>query len=114
AGTESMTLIPIGGRRVSPTPTLVEEHPASYLTMGLTAENVARDYHISRDDQDNFALQSHRRALAAIDAGRFKDEIVPLPIREVALENGNKVVRQFTFDTDEGPRRDTSKQALQK
>jgi acetyl-CoA acyltransferase len=112
-GTESMSMIPIAGRHVSPNPTLVEEHPETYLTMGLTAENVASDYHIGREDQDNFALESHRRALAAIDAGRFKDEIVPLPIREVALENGNKVVRQFTFDTDEGPRRDTSKQALQ-
>ena len=112
-GTESMSMIPIGGRRVSPNPTLVEEHPETYLTMGLTAENVALDYHISRDDQDDFALQSHRRALAAIDAGRFKDEIVPLPLREVAFENGNKVVREFTFDTDEGPRRDTSKQALE-
>jgi len=112
-GTESMSMIPIAGRHVSPNPTLVEEHPETYLTMGLTAENVASDFHIGRDDQDNFALESHRRALAAIDAGRFKDEIVPLPIREVALENGNKVVRQFTFDTDEGPRRDTSKQALQ-
>ena len=112
-GTESMSMIPIAGRRVSPNPTLVEEHPGTYLTMGLTAENVARDYHIGRDDQDNFALESHRRALAAIDAGRFKDEIVPLPIREIALENGNRVVREFTFDTDEGPRRDTSKKALE-
>jgi acetyl-CoA acyltransferase len=112
-GTESMSMIPIAGRNVSPNPTLVEEHPGTYLTMGLTAENVARDYHISRDDQDNFALESHRRALAAMDAGRFTDEIVPLPIREVALENGNKVVRQSTFDTDEGPRRDTSKKALE-
>src|SRR5438093_389799 len=112
-GTESMSMIPIAGRRVSPNPTLVEEHPGTYLTMGLTAENVASDYHISRDDQDNFALESHRRALAAIDAGRFKDEIIALPIREIALENGNKVTRKFTFDTDEGPRRDTSKQALE-
>ena len=107
-GTESMSMIPIGGREISPNPTLVEEHPGTYLSMGLTAENVARDFHIGRDEQDNFALESHRRALAAIDAGRFKDEIVPLPIREIALENGNRVVREFTFDTDEGPRRDTS------
>jgi acetyl-CoA acyltransferase len=112
-GTESMSMIPVAGRRVSPNPALVEQHPGIYLTMGLTAENVARDYHISRDDQDSFALESHRRALAAIDAGRFKDEIVPLAVREVVLENGNKVVRQFTFDTDEGPRRDTSKKALE-
>src|SRR5262245_16408080 len=111
-GTESMSMIPIAGRRVSPNPTLVEEHPGTYLTMGLTAENVARNFHINRDEQDNYALESHRRAVAAIDGGRFKDEIVPLPIREVALENGNRVVRQFTFETDEGPRRDTSKQGL--
>jgi len=82
--------------------------------MGLTAENVARDYHISRDDQDNFALESHRRALAAIDSGRFKDEIVPLPVHEVTVEGSRRTAREFTFDTDEGPRRDTSIDALQK
>jgi acetyl-CoA acyltransferase len=113
-GTESMSMIPIAGRRVAPNPNLVENHPGTYLTMGLTAENVARDYHINRDDQDRFALESHRKALAAIDSGRFKDEILALPVREVLFENGNKVVREFTFDTDEGPRRDTSKEALEK
>jgi acetyl-CoA acyltransferase len=113
-GTESMSMIPIGGRRVSPNPTLIENHPGAYLTMGLTAENVARDFHVNRDDQDSFALESHRKALAAIDGGRFKEEIVPLSVREVLLENGTRVVREFTFDTDEGPRRDTSLEALRK
>jgi acetyl-CoA acyltransferase len=113
-GTESMSMIPIAGRRVSPNPTLVETNPGAYLTMGLTAENVARDFHINRDDQDNFALESHRKALAAIDSGRFKDEILALPVREVLFENGNRVVREFDFDTDEGPRRDTSKSALER
>jgi acetyl-CoA acyltransferase len=82
--------------------------------MGLTAENVARDFHISREEQDAFAFDSHRKALAAIDSGRFKDEIVALPVHEVAIDNGKKVVRDFTFDTDEGPRRDTSTEALAK
>jgi acetyl-CoA acyltransferase len=113
-GTESMSMIPIAGRRVSPNPTLIENHPGAYLTMGLTAENVARDFHIGRDDQDSFALESHRKALAAIHEGRFKEEILPLSVREVLLENGTKVVREFTFDTDEGPRRDTSLEALRK
>jgi acetyl-CoA acyltransferase len=113
-GTESMSMIPIAGRRVAPNPTLVDSHPGTYLTMGLTAENVANVFHIGREDQDAFALESHQKALAAIEAGRFKDEIVALPIREVLFENGKKVVREFTFDTDEGPRRDTSKEALGK
>jgi acetyl-CoA acyltransferase len=82
--------------------------------MGLTAENVAREFKIGREEQDAFALESHRRALDAIDAGRFKDEIVPLPVREVVLEHGKPTVRDGTFHTDEGPRRDTSIDALSK
>jgi acetyl-CoA acyltransferase len=113
-GTESMSMIPMGGHKIAPNPTLIETNPATYLSMGLTAENIAREFRIGRDDQDAFALESHRRAVAAIDAGRFRDEIVPLAVREVGVEQGQRVTREFTFDTDEGPRRDTSTDALAK
>ena len=82
-GTESMSMIPMGGHKIAPNPVLVETNPDTYLSMGLTAENLAREFRISREEQDAFALESHRRALHAIDSGRFKDEIVPLPAREV-------------------------------
>jgi acetyl-CoA acyltransferase len=101
-GTESMSLIPMGGRRIAPNPTLLERYPDSYLGMGMTAELVARRYGITRERSDAFALASHQKAVAAIDAGRFKDEIVPL---------GADAAR---FDTDEGPRRDTDLAALAK
>jgi len=113
-GTESMSMIPRGGHKIAPNPTLIETNPDTYLSMGLTAENVAREYRISREDQDAFALESHRRALAAIGSGLFKDEIIPLPIRETTIERGRPTTREFSFDTDEGPRRDTSMQALAK
>jgi acetyl-CoA acyltransferase len=106
-GTESMSLIPMGGHKVAPNPTLVDTYPDVYLSTGLVAENHARESEVSRDEQDAFALRSHRRALAAIDAGRFKDEIVPLSVRV----NGAPAA---VFDTDEGPRRDTSAEALAK
>src|SRR5262249_1001126 len=80
-GTESMSLVPIGGHKLAPNPTLVDRYPDVYLTTGLVAENHARESSISRPDQDTYALQSHRRALAAIDAGRFADEIVPVKAR---------------------------------
>ena len=104
-GTESMSMVPMGGNKIAPNPALVDSYPDVYLTTGLVAENHVRDYGISRDEQDAFALRSHQRAVAAIDAGRFHDEIVPLPLRG----NGNR-----TFDADEGPRRDTSAEALGK
>jgi len=112
-GTESMSLIPMGGYKIAPNPYLVEHYPDVYLSMGLTAENLARKYGISRDEQDRFALRSHERAIAAIDAGKFRDEIVPLrvPIEELD-ERGRPRVREILFDTDEGPRRDTSLEAL--
>ena len=113
-GTESMSMIPMGGHKIAPNPTLIENDPDTYLSMGLTAENLAREFHIGREEQDAFALESHRKALAAIDNGRFKDEILPLPVREVLLEQARRTVREFNFDTDEGPRRDTSMEALQK
>jgi acetyl-CoA acyltransferase len=105
-GTESMSLIPMGGHKIAPNPTLIDTYPDVYLGMGITAENVARKYGIDREAADRFALDSHRKALAAIDAGKFKDEIVPL---EVSLDG-----KTFTFDTDEGPRRDTDLAALAK
>src|SRR6185369_14377637 len=111
-GTESMSMIPMGGHKIAPNPALIETNPDTYLSMGLTAENLASGYHINRSDQDAFALESHQRAIAAIDAGRFKDEIVALPVNEVLLQDGKRSSREFTFDTDEGPRRDTSMSAL--
>jgi acetyl-CoA acyltransferase len=114
-GTESMSMVPMGGNKISPNPTLVDTYPDVYLSTGLVAENHARDYAISRDEQDAFALRSHQRAVAAIDAGRFTDEITPLNFRVVIPQNGAPAsVRDVTFAQDEGPRRDTSTEALAK
>src|SRR5262245_51763757 len=118
-GTESMSLVPMGGNKVSPNPALVDGYPDVYLSTGLVAENHARDYSISREEQDAFALRSHERAVAAIDAGRFSDEIAALTFQvsapETAAQNGGPAsVRDVTFAQDEGPRRDTSPQALAK
>ncbi len=113
-GTESMSMIPMGGHKISPNPELIETYPDTYLSMGLTAENIASEFRINREDQDAFALESHRRALAAIDGERFKDEIASLPVREVAVEGGHLATHEFTFNIDEGPRRDTSMEALAK
>ena len=107
-GTESMSLVPMGGNKVAPNPTLVDRYPDVYLSTGLVAENHAREASVSREEQDAFALRSHQRAIAAIDSGRFKDEIVPL---RVTTSNGGSPI---IFDTDEGPRRDTSAAALAK
>ena len=113
-GTESMSMVPMGGNKISPNPALVASYPDVYLSTGLVAENHARASTISRDAQDQFALRSHQRALAAIEQGHFKNEIVPLTVR-VATANGPKPsVKEITFDTDEGPRRDTSLDALAK
>jgi acetyl-CoA acyltransferase len=113
-GTESMSMIPMGGHKIAPNPALVESNPDAYLSMGLTAENLAGEFQITREEQDAFALESHRRAIEAIDGGRFKSEIAPLPVRDVSIERGQRVVRDFAFATDEGPRRDTSMDALRK
>jgi len=114
-GTESMSLIPMGGHKIAPNPALVDSYPDVYLTTGLVAENHARESSISRQAQDAFALESHRRALAAIDAGRFREEIVPVEIKFVANGNGKKPATQTKkIDVDEGPRRDTSPEALAK
>ena len=109
-GTESMSLIPMGGHTVAPNPALVERYPDVYLTTGLVAENHAREAQISREAQDAFALRSHQRALTAIDAGRFVDEIVPVTARLVDPASGR--VTERVFAVDEGPRRDTTADAL--
>lgn len=111
-GVESMSLIPMGGHQFLPSAALLSESPATYISMGLTAEKVAEQFHISRADQDAFALRSHQRALAAIEAGRFKDEIVPITVREVHYVNGKPEPKEIVFDADEGPRADTSLEAL--
>jgi acetyl-CoA acyltransferase len=111
-GTESMSLIPMGGHKISPNPWLVEHYPDSYLSMGLTAERVAQRYAITREASDEFSLESHRKALAAIQAGKFEDEIVPVPV-SFSTPNGVKPKKQnIVFEIDEGPRADTSLEAL--
>jgi len=116
-GTESMSLVPMGGHKVAPNPTLMDQYPDVYLSTGLVAENHAREGGITREEQDRFALISHQRAIAAIDSGRFADEIVPIPAAVVepsSRANGHPSVRHFTFAVDEGPRRDTTAEALAK
>jgi acetyl-CoA acyltransferase len=113
-GSESMSLIPMGGHVLSPNPDLLAEAPQVYLSMGLTAENVAREYHISREDQDAFALRSHQRALAAIQAGRFEREIIPLMVHETLYLEGKTQSTDTQFRIDEGPRSDTNLEALAK
>jgi acetyl-CoA acyltransferase len=113
-GAESMSAVPMGGHHFAPNPAMAEMSPDVYLGMGLTAENVARRYEVSREDQDAFALRSHQRAIAAIDAGLFRDEIVPIDVEHVWFENGRVQRSTMIFDTDEGPRRDTSAEALAK
>ena len=113
-GTESMSMVPMGGNKVSPNPALVDSYPDVYLSTGLVAENHARQSRISRDEQDAFALRSHQRALAAIDAGKFADEITPLTFRVSVQTNGpgSRELREVSFSRDEGPRKDTSAEAL--
>ena len=111
-GTESMSMVPMGGNKVSPNPALVDSYPDVYLSTGLVAENHARQSGISREEQDAFALRSHQRAVAAIEGGRFADEIVPLTFSTITGNGGG--ARVVVFDTDEGPRRDTSPEALAK
>src|SRR3712207_4126282 len=114
-GLETMSLIPMGGHIIRPNPYLVEHYPDFYLNMGLATENVARKYEVSREEQDAFALRSHRRAAAAQDAGKFDDEIVPLAVALEELdERGRKRKREVRFDKDEGVRRDTSEEGLAK
>jgi acetyl-CoA acyltransferase len=114
-GTESMSYLPMGGNKIAVNPWLMDNHPAAYMSMGLTAERVAKHYGISREESDQFALGSHRKALAAIEAGHFKEEIVPVPVVTTVMNGGGKPEKkESTFRVDEGPRADTSIEALAK
>lgn len=124
-GTESMSMVPMGGNKVAPNPWLMDHYPDTYLSMGLTAENLATKYGVTREQADEFSLKSHRKAVAAIAAGKFRDEIVPFEVSYNYVEasaNGNSPKPSSTkpktvsvlFDTDEGPRADTSMEALAK
>jgi acetyl-CoA acyltransferase len=121
-GAESMSMLPMGGHKISPNPWLMDHYPDTYLNMGLTAENLAKKYGITREQADEFSFASHQKALAAISAGKFKDEIAPIELKYTALENGangsasaaKPKTRTIVFDTDEGPRADTSLEVLGK
>jgi acetyl-CoA acyltransferase len=111
-GAETMSLVPMGGWRIVPNYEYALHAPDWYFGMGMTAEEVAKKYNITREESDAFALRSHQRALAAIAEGKFKDEIVPLTVLDVSVQNGKKVTHTYVHDTDEGPRADTSEEAL--
>jgi acetyl-CoA acyltransferase len=119
-GTESMSMVPMGGNKVSPNPWLMDHYPDAYLSMGLTAENLAKKYGITREKADEFSLASHHKALAAIAAGKFKDEIVPVEVQSTVVANGanghaaKAKSTKIMFEMDEGPRADTSLAALAK
>ncbi|MCY4000022.1 MAG: thiolase family protein [Bacteroidetes bacterium] len=113
-GTESMTLVPMSGYYFQPDPSTAEHRPEMYVSMGNTAENVAEKYNISREDQDQFALRSHERALAAQSDGLFYEEIIPLEVKQTEFSNGSTKTLSYPFTTDEGPRADTSLTALSK
>jgi acetyl-CoA acyltransferase len=114
-GTESMTMVPTAGWKTVPAYSIATEEPDYYLSMGLTAEAVAKEYNVSREDQDQFALRSHQKALHAIKEGYFKNGILPVDVDEVYVDQkGKKQTRHFIVDTDEGPRADTSLTALAK
>lgn len=114
-GVESMSPIAMGGWRIVPNPKVAKENPSYYWGMGLTAEEVANKYNVSREDQDQFAFESHMKSLKANENGTFKDDIVPIQVEQVYLdENGKKQTRSYTFDQDEGPRKGTSIEALAK
>lgn len=109
-GVESMSMLPMGGHNVRPNPTLMERHPEAYTSMGMTAENVASKYGVTREEQDAFALKSHDRAIAAIKAGHFEDEIVP--VKATVYDNGEK--KEVEFKVDEGPRAGSTLESLAK
>ncbi len=114
-GTETMSLVPMGGHKVSPNPHLVETFPEVYISMGITAERVAEKFEVGRGDQDKFALSSHEKAVRAIDEKKFEDEIVPLEVQlRTVTENGKVKEEKVRFEVDEGPRRDTTLKALAK
>jgi acetyl-CoA acyltransferase len=120
-GTESMSLVPMGGNKISPNPWLVDHYPDTYINMGLGTENIARKFSITREQADQFSVNSHKKAAAAIAAGKFRDEIVPVEVKIVSLPNGNgtkpktpakAAMQSFVFDQDELPRPDTSMEVL--
>ena len=114
-GTESMSLVPVMGWKTALNYKIATEHPQYYTSMGLTAEEVARDFNVTRESMDQFSYNSHMKAIAAIEQGKFKDEIVPVEVEETYLDqNGKKQTRNFVVDTDEGPRPDTTLDALAK
>lgn len=125
-GTESMTMVPMGGNKISPNPWLVDHNPDAYINMGLGTEHIARKFGITRERADQFSVESHKKALAAIAAGHFREETVPVEVKITAVPNGNgtghadgkaaakAATQTFVFDTDEGPRADTSLEALAK
>src|SRR5690348_2224716 len=114
-GLETMSMIPMGGHIIRPNPYLVEHYPDFYLNMGLATENVARKFEVTREEQDEFALRSHTRAAAALDAEKFKDEVVPLHVVLEELDDkGKKQRREVVFNKDEGVRRDSSAEGLAK
>ena len=110
-----MSLVPVMGYKTALNWKIAKDHPEYYLSMGITAEQVAKDFDISREDADEFSYNSHQKAINAIKKGKFKDEIVPITVQETYVdENGKKQSREFMVDTDEGPRADTSPEALAK
>ena len=111
-GVESMTMIPMGGHKVSANPWLVSNYPDAYLSMGLTAERMAQRYHITREQSDQFSVDSHKKAIAAIQAGKFDEEIVPVPVSFTTPNGGKPKRTDIVFKMDEGPRADTSLEAL--
>jgi acetyl-CoA acyltransferase len=114
-GTESMSFVPMGGNKISINPWLEEHHPESYMSMGLTAERLAKHYGVSREQADEFALQSHQRAIAAQTSGKFTDEIAPVPVHFTTPKGGTKLETvEVVFQWDEGPRPDTTMEALSK
>ena len=114
-GLETMSMIPMGGNKLRPNPSIVDSYPDYYLNMGLTAENLANKYEITREQADEFSLRSHQKAAAAIRAGNFKDEIVPFTVRVDEFDEKGRVrTKEVVFDTDEGPRFDTSLESLAK
>jgi acetyl-CoA acyltransferase len=114
-GTESMSLVPVMGWKTALNYTIAKDNPTYYTSMGLTAEQVAKKYNVSREDQDKFSYESHQKAAAAIKAGKFKEEVVPITVKEVYVdESGKKKTREFIVDTDEGVRQDTTVEALSK
>ncbi len=113
-GVESMSAVPMTGVQFRPNPWLVEHMPEAYLSMGLTAENLAEKFSVGREDQDEFAARSHEHAVAAIAGGKFKDEIIPLEVASVALQDGKAMPQTVIFDTDEGPRPGSTPEVLSK